>query len=71
MANKNEEDGQLVSVGAAWINESKNGNKYLNVKFNKLLMFKNEKKKNEKEPDYRIVASVGGKKEDKSRQSEL
>ena len=44
-------EGQLISVGAAWINESKNGKKYLNVKFNKLLMFKNEKKKNEKEPD--------------------
>ena len=63
-----EKEGQLVTVGAAWINESKNGNKYLNLKFSKLMLFKNEKKKNEKEPDYRVVASTGGKKKEEPKE---
>jgi uncharacterized protein (DUF736 family) len=50
-----------VSIGGAWVKESKAGNKYLSIKFNDGsygAMFKNEKKQSENSPDWRIIADL-------------
>ena len=50
-------------IGCLWLNESKNGNKYMagNVEIDgvkhKIVVFKNTYKDDEKKPDYRIYLS--------------
>lgn len=43
-ASKNK-DGQaaLIQVGAAWVNTSKKGTKYITVSLNKVMLFENDK----------------------------
>jgi len=45
---------QMVNIGGLWVNKSKSGEIYLSGYLNgaKLLIFKNNFKKDEKQPDY-------------------
>lgn len=51
------------SIGALWLNEAKNGTKYLRGEIeldgekHKIIVFKNDHKKEDKHPDYRIFQS--------------
>jgi len=46
----------MTKVGALWLRESKKGNKFMSGNCNdvKIIVFKNGKKDNEKQPDYLI-----------------
>jgi hypothetical protein len=49
-------DSSLINATGLWVNESKGGKKYMagNMGNVRVLVFKNEKKRNEKDPDYRL-----------------
>tara|TARA_R110002020_G_scaffold32989_3_gene100958 strand:+ start:1596 stop:1859 length:264 start_codon:yes stop_codon:yes gene_type:complete len=51
-----QQQGELIDVGALWMNESKSGNKYLTGKIDekKVLIFRNKYKEKESQPDYRV-----------------
>lgn len=50
----NNSNQQMISIGGLWVNKSKDGNTYLAGYFNgaRLLIFKNNFKEQEKQPDY-------------------
>lgn len=50
-------DKTTIELCALWENKTKDGKTYLsgNLGNNKVLVFKNTHKKNEKEPDYRVL----------------
>jgi len=56
-----------IDIGGLWINESKAGKKYMSGPFSggsTICVFKNENKKSEKAPDYRLTIFPYTKKED-------
>lgn len=55
----------LIKVGGAWVSVSKTGRKYLSVKIEsavptgaRVLLFKNETKDSESQPDYRAMMQL-------------
>jgi hypothetical protein len=64
----------IINVCGLWKNEKKDGTgTYLSGKsgFIKYLIFKNERKENDRSPDYRLcIADIDKKKEDKENNNE-
>lgn len=50
----NSEQGAMLQLGGLWVNESKNGNKYMTGYLGnlKLMVFRNNYKTDDKHPDY-------------------
>jgi uncharacterized protein (DUF736 family) len=50
-----------VKIGAGWLRETQGGLKYISIKFNNdtsAAMFKQDEKKTENSPDYRLVMDL-------------
>lgn len=62
----------MIGIGGLWKNTSKDGKEYLSGNFGdaKILIFPNDKKGNEKAPDYRMVLAEKTKKNPTSQNSE-
>lgn len=60
-----DKENQLIELAALWLNEAKDGSKYMSGKINGLnvLVFKNKFKEKDNQPDYRIYLAKAEKKE--------
>jgi uncharacterized protein (DUF736 family) len=56
----------LINLGALWLNESKNGEKYMSGYLGeaRLVIFKNKHKEEDKHPDYKVFIAKGKKQEE-------
>lgn len=57
----------MIQLTGLWMNESKDGKKFMggNLGGARFLVFKNEKKRNDKDPDYYLCVAENKKREDR------
>jgi hypothetical protein len=69
---KEQEKGQLIRLGGLWLNQGRNGQKYMAGSFGqaRILVLKNDRKRGDSDPDYVMMLAPGQKKDGKGRKDE-